>query len=873
MLKNKKIEKILDRSILPFVSKPGRYIGNELNVIQKDVSQIDIRFALAFPEVYEIAMSSQATSILYHLLNQIDFVWAERVFAPWIDMEECMRAHHLPLFTLESFTPLRDFDVIGFSLQYELTYTNILNMLDLAGIPVWTRERNDYDPLVIAGGPCSCNPEPLAEFMDVFFIGDAEEHVNELCQALRQAKSKGLNRRDTLNSLVHIRGVYVPSLYIAMDNKASGLVNSIPDHESAAPKIQSAIVPELKSKYYPEKPVLPLIEVTHDRLAIEIMRGCTEGCRFCNAGMIYRPTRERTSDDIMQYTKSALAHTGYDEVSFLSLSTSDYSALHELICQAKSDIAGDHVNFSFPSLRLDSFNEEIAEFAKLVRKSGLTFAPESGSAQLRRVINKNITDDDLMKAVTIALQNGWKKLKFYFMIGLPTETKEDVKAIAQLMERVVHLSKKYGKINLKVSISPFTPKAHTPFQWERQCTKEEFWEKIDLLKSYFKTIKQVKFSWRNPALSEIECILGRGDRRIAEVIYTAWQKGTKFDGWDDVFQYNMWIDAFQEKGIDRKRYLNEIPEESTLPWSHIDKGITTNFLKKERANAYNKIILNDCKYGICYGCGIQRKNGFGEFAKCYKKSNMHEYKRRQDSSTYPAKNEAHNGPVQSGIDTCKKLLLRIHFEKMGFAKYLSHLDIMRVFGRVFRRAGIKLAYSQGYNPRPKMSFGPALPLGYTSTAEFVDVELINDLACDLKEAVNPILPHGLKIIDIKLIPLSTPALTASINAAEYQIDFKRHYSNLKVIKDLLKQSTIDITRTIKGSKKRINIRPYIESIIQKNGSLIIQTKSISGRTARVGEILGQIYNMSEHSIKALPVHRSQQYIKSIHSKISPMDVP
>jgi radical SAM family uncharacterized protein/radical SAM-linked protein len=871
-LKNNQITHLLEKNFLPFVEKPGRYIGTELNVIHKDLSDVKLRFAFAFPEVYEIAMSSQATGMLYHQLNRIKSVWAERVFAPWIDAEEILRKYKIPLFSLESFTPLHAFDIIGFTLQYELTYTNILNMLDLADIPLWANRRKEKDPIILGGGPCSCNPEPLAPFFDAFYIGDAEAGLVEICEIVQSARHEGKSRKQILKILAGFRGVYIPSFYQdAYDSE--GNFSGLTAVEPGAPlPIKTQIVPELTNEHYPRKPLVPLIEVTHDRMAIEVMRGCTEGCRYCNAGMIYRPTRERHEDDIVSYTKEALRHTGYEEVSFLSLSISDYSSLNALMRKEREAMAGEQINFSFPSMRLDSFNEEIAAFAKGIRKSGFTFAPEAGSLRLRRVINKNISDDDLFKAVEIALNNGWKTLKFYFMIGLPTETKEDIEAIADLIEKIIEKSKRFGKVQLNVSISSHSPKSHTPFQWEKQDTKEEFEEKINLLKGRIKKYKRVKLSWRDPGVSEIECVLGRGDRRFAEVIYQVWKKGSRFDGWNDHFNYQEWEKALIGSGLNVNRLIEERPEEAPLPWDHIDKGVTRHFLRKERKNAYLEINGTDCKDGSCYSCGIQRKNGFAEYTQCYAdiKSPSRDVPLLADKKDKSAEPLFMAAIEENDLETICHY--RIHFIKEGFEKYLAHFDIVRAFERSCRRAQIKVVHSQGFNPRPKFSFGPPLRLGYSSEAEYVDLQVYTITAPLLMEQLNLHLPEGIRILNIIPISVSLPSLMASINAAEYQIKIGRNKLSDEQINKMLDESHIPVLRRVKGKEKRIDIRPYIESITPKDEMLTIHTNFIEGRTTRIGEILSTLFLSHPLDSRSFPVHRKSQMIKINGTVHTPMDI-
>ncbi len=595
------------------------------------------------------------------------------------------------------------------------------------------------------------------------------------------------------------------------------------------------------------------------------MRGCTEGCRYCNAGMIYRPTRERDSDQIVEFSKKAIANSGFEEVSFLSLSVSDYSGLTELMRKEKEALAGDKINISFPSMRLDSFSEEIAEFAASVRKSGFTFAPEAGSQRLRKVVNKNITDDDLMSAVEIALKNGWKTLKFYFMIGLPTETKEDVTAIADLVMRTVQLSKQYGRIQFHVSISPFSPKSHTPFQWEKQDTKETLLQKSLILRDKLRSVKQVKLSYRDPKVSEIECILGRGDRRIAEVIYTAWESGTKFDGWNEFFDYDAWIRAFDQNNINRDDYLGEMDLENPLPWDHIDKGVTKNYLKRERKNAYAGITTIDCKDGTCFGCGIQRKSTFREYAECYQDLKIHTGEDIISEKKTPAKKEIPEDTKQSAVK------YRVHFIKKDYARYLSHLDMLRIFERAFRRAKLTIAYSAGFNPRPKFSFGPALSLGHSSEAEYFDVEIFASMAKSTIDSLNQFLPEGMDILSVKEITENAPKLSKSINSFEYRVNLMGKKLDDMAIANLLDRPSVMINRTSKGHEKEIDIRPYLEDITLHENELDITTNIIDGRTARVDEVTRLLFGPESEDMKTLPILRRKQLIREKSKSRTPMD--
>ncbi len=603
MIKNEKLDILLKK-----VMKPGRYIGGELHSVEKN--EYKCHFGFAFPDTYEIGMSYLGLQILYNILNSHEDIYCERLFAPALDMEKLMRDEGLSLFTIESKTPASELDILGFTLQYEMSYTNILNMLDLSGISFLSKERGEEGPVLIAGGPCAFNPEPLADIFDAFIIGDGEETILKFCEIYIQNKQAGGTKEDFLKAVCLIDGVYVPCFYSPNYNN-DGTIREITKNNKTAPDhVRKAIIHEIESSSFPEDPIVPLIETVHDRSVIETFRGCTRGCRFCQAGMIYRPLRERSKDKIIDLAVKQLDSTGNEELSLLSLSTSDYSCFEPLVMELMAICKSKNVSLSLPSLRLDSFSFKVLQEIQGYRKSGLTFAPEAGTQRLRDVINKGITEEDIYGSIRQAIKLGWNNIKLYFMIGLPTETYEDLDGIIQIAKSIVNINyevngPKGGRFNVTVSVSNFVPKAHTPFQWESQDSAEELIKKHDYLKNGLK-MKHVTFNYHDSATSFLEGVFARGDRRVCKVIIRAFELGARFDGWSEYFNEAVWIQAFQDTEIDprfynaRKRSYDEI-----LPWDIVDSGVTKEYLISESKKSLLALTTQDCRIQ-CEGCGIKR---------------------------------------------------------------------------------------------------------------------------------------------------------------------------------------------------------------------------------------------------------------------------
>lgn len=599
------MQQLLEK-ILPHVQKPSRYTGGEWNAIIKEWHRIDVKIAFAFPDVYEVGMSHLGLQILYHVVNSRPDALMERVFAPWADMEEMLRKHRMPLYSLESRRPLADFDMIAFTLQYEMTFTNVLNMLDMAGLPLRSAGRNKNHPLIIAGGPCAFNPEPLADFVDAFIIGEGEEVLGDIINLCKT--SKDMPREELLIKMAAIQGVYVPSLY-RIKYGSNGSVLSFAAVSGVPNKVVKRVLTDFDRAPFPASPVVPYMGVVHDRIMLEVLRGCTRGCRFCQAGVIYRPVREKSPDTLARQAVELVRNTGHDEISLTSLSTADYSRIRPLVSELLNQLEHKGVGVSLPSLRVDAFSVDLAKEVQRVRRSSLTFAPEAGSQRMRDVINKGVTEENLLDAVTASFSAGWHAVKLYFMIGLPGELEEDLDGIAELAVKVLQAGLQCrvakGRLKVTVSASSFVPKSHTAFQWEPQDTLGELKRKQFYLKEKLKKEKKIAFNWHDPETSFLEAVLARGDRRLGDVLENAWKLGARFDGWSECFNYDLWHRAFRENGIDPGDYAyRRFNHEDALPWDHLDAGVDKKYLIREHKRAMDGVPTPDCRAGRCPGCGL-----------------------------------------------------------------------------------------------------------------------------------------------------------------------------------------------------------------------------------------------------------------------------